>query len=124
MLVDTAARLGVTQPAEVSIHSQILSLLTQAHSYRETRTFQIDNGLPTPLWVVLVVLALVLISFVLFAGIEAPGHMMFASAFAFCTVLVLVLVRMLDYPFDGALALSDGDFVKMLQQVSALAQIQ
>jgi hypothetical protein len=124
MLVDLAARLGVTQPAEVSIHSQILSLLTQAHGYRETRTFQIDNSLPMPLWVVLVVLALVLISFVLFAGIEAPGHMVFASAFAFCTVLVLVLVRMLDHPFEGALALSDGDFVKMLQQVAALTQIQ
>jgi hypothetical protein len=123
LLMDIAARLEATRPVDVAMHSEIISLLTQAHAYRETRTFQINNGLPMPLWVVLVTLALVLISFVLFAGVDASGHMLFASAFAFCTVLVLVLVRMLDYPFEGALAINDADFVKMLQEVSALARV-
>jgi hypothetical protein len=47
-------------------------------------------------------------------------HIVVASAFAGCTVLVLVLVRMLDYPFEGALALPDADFLKLLEQVSDL----
>ena len=36
-------------------------------------------------------------------------------------VMVLVLVRMLDLPFQGALALPDADFVKLLGEVSGLA---
>jgi hypothetical protein len=115
---DLAGRLHSTQPSDVAIQSQMLSLLSQAHGYRETRTFQVRRSLPMAMWVVLSALAVFLIGFVLFAGIEGPGHMMFASAFAGCTVMVLVLVRLLDFPFEGALALSNADFVKVLGEVS------
>jgi hypothetical protein len=117
---DLAARLHSTQPSDVAIQGQMLSLLSQAHAYRETRTFQVRRNLPMAMWVVLSVLAAFLIGFVLFAGIEGPGHMLFASAFTGCTVMVLVLVRLLDFPFEGALTLSNGDFVKVLGEVSSM----
>jgi hypothetical protein len=115
---DLAARLHSTQPSDVAIQGQLLSLLSQAHAYRETRTFQVRRSLPTAMWMVLGVLSAFLIGFVLFAGIEGPGHMIFAGAFTGCTVMVLVLVRLLDFPFEGALSLSNGDFVKALGEVS------
>ncbi len=115
---DLAARLHSTAPSDVAIQGQMLSLLSQAHAYRETRTFQVSRSLPTAMWVVLSVLSVFLIGFVLFAGIEGPGHMMFASAFTGCTVMVLMLVRLLDFPFEGALTLSNADFVKVLGEVS------
>jgi hypothetical protein len=117
---DLAARLHSTAPSDVVIQGQLLSLLAQAHGYRETRTFQVSRSLPTPMWAVLIVLSLFLIGFVLFAGLEGPGHMMFASAFTGCTVMVLVLVRLLDFPFEGALTLSNADFVKVLAEVSSM----
>ena len=117
---DLAARLHSSAPADVAIQGQMLSLLSQAHGYRETRTFQVSRSLPTAMWAVLSVLSLFLIGFVLFAGIEGPGHMLFASAFTGCTVMVLVLVRLLDFPFEGALTLSSGDFVKVLGEVSSM----
>jgi len=116
-----ASGLDVTAPVAVSNQSQILSLLALAHADRETRIFQMTQGLPAPMWTVLITISLVLIAFVLFAGLERPGHMVLAGAFTGCTVLVLVLMKMLDYPFKGALALGDADFVKTLREVSALA---
>jgi hypothetical protein len=115
---DLAARLHSTQPSDVAIQGQIVTLLAQAHGYRETRTFQIRRSLPMAMWLVLSALSMFLIGFVLFAGVEGPGHMIFASAFSGCTVMVLVLVRLLDFPFEGAVALSNGDFVKLLGEVS------
>jgi len=35
-------------------------------------------------------------------------------------VLVFILVRMLDYPFEGALTLGNDDFVRMIGHVSRL----
>jgi hypothetical protein len=116
-----AANLNVTRSADAANQSQLLSLLATAHADRETRIFQMNQGLPTPMWAVLIVISLVLILFVLFAGVEKRGHMVLAGAFTGCTILVLVLMKMLDYPFEGALALGNDDFVKLLGRVSVLA---
>jgi hypothetical protein len=118
--LDTAARLPVAAPADVASRGQIVELLTRAHAFRETRLFQAAQGTPGAMWAVLLVLALILQLLVVFAGMDLRVHIVVASAFAGCTVLVLVLVRMLDYPFEGALALPDADFLKLLEQVSDL----
>jgi hypothetical protein len=98
-----------------------LSLLAQAHAYRETRIFQADQGLPIIIWLVMSFYALVLVMFVLFAGVESRiGHLLFTSVFTSSVVLLLILIRMLDYPFEGALALGNSDFVKTIERVSAL----
>jgi len=123
-IIQSAANLNVTRAVEVSDQGQIVSLLAQAHAYRETRTFQLSEGIPSFIWVMLIGISLTLIGFVVFAGLEDPGHMILAAAFSACMALVLVLVRMLDFPFEGALALPNTDFVKMLAQVSALASGQ
>jgi hypothetical protein len=119
-MLQTAARLAVPGGDGAS-KAQILSLLADAHAQRETRLFQMTQGLPVVLWLVLSVYTAFLIGCVLCAGVEsAAGHAIFAGAFTFCVVMVLVVVRMLDYPFEGALALHDGDFVKVSGEVSAV----
>ena len=76
-------------------------------------------SLPKAMWLVLSLLALFLIGLVLLSTADGLGHMLFACAFTGCTVMVLV--RMLDLPFQGALALPDSDFVRLLREVSGLA---
>jgi len=122
ILMQQAANLPLTRPVDVADQSQIVSLLAQAHASRETRTFELTQGMPMLIWIMLVGISAVLIGFVVFAGLENPGHMIFACAFTACTVLVLVLVRMLDFPFEGALALPDTDFIKSLGEVTLLAR--
>ena len=118
--LNVTATLDPTTPAEVANQAQILELLAQAHAERETRTFQAGSGLPGAVWTVLIGLAVILIGFVLFAGLERAGHIVLATAFAASTVGVLVLVKLLDYPFEGSLSLHPDDFIKTLGEVTAL----
>lgn len=119
-LLRQAANLQLSRQIDAANQAQIVSLLTQAHAFRETRTFEMNQGMPLLMWIMLIGISVVLMGFVVFAGLENPGHMIFACAFAACTVLVLVLVRMLDFPFEGALALPNSDFVKLLGEVKGL----
>jgi hypothetical protein len=109
----TAAKLHVIDPGDLAIRSQIVTLLTEAHAQRETRTFQLKLGMPSAMWTVLVFIAVILIAFVVLSGTEQPATLVFASCFTASIVMVLVLVRMLDFPFEGALAIGNGDFVKL-----------
>ena len=103
------------------VQAQILSLLVEAHARRETRIYQMSLGVPAALWVVLIGNAVVLVGFVVLAGVESKwAQMIFAAAFAGCTASILVLVHMLDFPFEGALALNNTDFVKVTGEVLAL----
>ena len=103
------------------VRSQILALLVEAHARRETRIYQMGLSVPPALWVVLIGNAAVLVGFVILAGVESSlAQMFFAAAFAGCTASVLVLVRMLDFPFEGALALSNADFAKVAREVVEL----
>jgi hypothetical protein len=119
--VQAAAHLNIARPGDAAVQSQMLALLAQAHAFRETRAFQATRGLPVVIWLVLASYALVLVVFVLFAGVESiVGHLLFTVTFAVSVALVLILVRMLDYPFEGALALSNADFVATLAHVRSL----
>jgi len=120
-IVDNAGRLNTTRPTDLTIQGQILSLLAEAHAFRESRIFQANQGLPVVIWIVLSFYALVLVAFVLFAGVESRiGHLLFSAIFATSVVLVLIVVRMLDYPFEGALTLSNSDFVETIEHVTML----
>ncbi|HEY2050725.1 MAG TPA: hypothetical protein VGH03_15400 [Caulobacteraceae bacterium] len=120
--LDVAGRISLTRPSDVALQSQIIALLSTAHGFRETRIFEIDKGVPTAMWSVLILLALFLIGFIVFAGVEGAGlHVLFAGAFAGCTVMVLVLVQLLDFPFEGGLHLSNIDFVRLLNEVSQIS---
>ena len=120
-IVQAAGRLSIAQPTDTTIQGQILSLLAQAHGFRETRIFQANQGLPIIIWLVLSFYGLVLVVFVLFAGVVSrTAHCFFTAIFATSVVLVLILVRMLDYPFEGALTLSNDDFLKTIERVTPL----
>lgn len=116
-----AASLG-SGGGDTVVKAQILSLLAQAHAARETRIFQMTQGVPAFMWFMLIGISSVLVLFVAAAGLDNPGRILFVVVFAASVSVVLVLVRMLDFPFEGALALPDSDFVKLLHEASALAR--
>ncbi len=120
-VIEAAARLDAEDPARATLRGHILGLLTDAHAARETRIFQVDSAVPPAVWAVLDILATMLILCVVFAGVEYPLHMFISAAFAACIVLVLVLVAMLDYPFEGDLSLGPGWFVQLLRHTLALS---
>ncbi len=121
MLVRAAALIARDDPARPRATAEILSLLATAHAEREARIFQVGSGVPGPLWAVLIVFAVVLEMFVALAALSWP-----ATAFAFSAVFaagitsILVIGRLLDYPFEGALAIPSSDFVDLLGKLRLL----
>jgi hypothetical protein len=120
ILMRQAANLHVSGAMEVATGSQVINLVALAHASRETRTFQLTAAAPPFLWLLLIAMSAILVLFVVCAGVERPMHMVFAAVFAGSVAMVLVLVRMLDLPFEGALALPDTDFLKLIGLVSTL----
>ncbi|HEX4078865.1 MAG TPA: hypothetical protein VHX61_08340 [Rhizomicrobium sp.] len=104
------------------VKAQILGLMAQAQAARETRLFQAGLGMPPAMWVMVIAIGGILILFVLVSGTQPPGTVILAASFAASIAMVLVLVRMLDYPFQGALALDDGRFRLVAHQTEILLQ--
>jgi hypothetical protein len=122
-LMQTAARLPVASAADAPVKAQLLELLSAAHAEREVRLYQARNGLPTILWVVLIAFSVTLLLFVAFSSIERYVWLtLFVTTFAFCVSAILALVGLLNYPFQGALALTPIDFVDRLADVMTLLQ--
>jgi hypothetical protein len=121
-MIRTAANLPATGPHNNDIHDQIVTLLLDAHAKRETRLFEMTQGIPVILWGVIIVYAAVLASFVVLSGVEyAPSLIVFSILFCGLNLMILVIIKMLDYPFEGALALPPVDFQKTLVTLQILA---
>jgi hypothetical protein len=122
-LMQTAARLPVAEAADGPVKGQLLELLSTAHAEREVRLYQAANGLPEILWVVLIGFGLILMVFVAFSSIERYLWLtLFVTTFAVCVSAILALVGLLNYPFQGAIALTPSDFADRLADVTALIQ--
>jgi hypothetical protein len=120
-LIQEVASLRLSDPDQQGKKSEMLSLLAQAHAQRETRIFQADSGIPGSLWTVLIGFTIVLALFVSLSGIQ---YRTTAVAISVCFTAgissILVVARLLDYPFEGALGLPPTDFVNVVGKVSNL----
>ncbi len=122
-LMQQAARLPVATAGDGSVKAQLLTLLSTAHAEREVRLFQAGNGLPSILWIVLILFGVVLMVFVTFSGVENYGWLtLFGVTFALCVSAILALVGLLNYPFEGAIALTPADFADRLADLQGLLQ--
>lgn len=119
MLAEAAA--PALEGRALAARTQILSLLTRAHAFRETRMFQANLAVPTIFWVLLVAFGVVLTGFLLCFGMaNIWSQVAFTAVFAGLIAFVLLLVALMNYPFGGALRLRPGDYQKALQNVQAL----
>lgn len=120
-MLTTAARLSsATEPAS-AVKPQIISALTQAHQERETRLFEITQGIPGLIWALLSLFSLVLIGFLFAFGIDyIASQIAFVAVFAAMLSLALLTVSLLDYPFEGPLRIPPSDFQATLAKVDRL----
>lgn len=114
------ASLCAASQEHTQVTAQILGLVVQAHDQRETRTYELLQSVPGFIWITLLVLFLVQVVFLSFAGVEQPIHIILATLFCACTVLVLISIRLLDYPFEGALAITNNGFGELAHQIDEL----
>jgi hypothetical protein len=116
-----AARLPAEQADDRTIREGILSLVASAHQHRDQRLFEMTRGLPGLIWLLLSFFVVVLVGFLLFFGVEyIASQMVFTGAFAACLAFVLIVVHLLDYPFEGVLRLTPIGFEVTVSRVAAL----
>ncbi len=121
VLIQAVANLRLPDPGQRDKKAEMLSLLAQAHTQRETRIFQASSGIPIPLWTVLIAFTLILTLFVSLSDIKyRTTAVAIAACFAAGISSILVLARLLDFPFEGSLALPPTDFVGVIGKVSDL----
>jgi hypothetical protein len=120
-LIQAVANLKFDNPAESDKKPELLSLLTQAHEQREVRIYQAGSGIPGVLWWVLIGFEMILIVFVVMSGLRYwASAALVSGVFAASVSSILVVARLLDYPFEGALALHPHDFVEVTNKVVGL----
>jgi hypothetical protein len=103
------------------IRDQMSALMATAHQQRETRLFQVGLGMPAILWVLLISLAAAMVCFVAFCGMEyLVSQITLTAVFAAAVALILVVVRLLDHPFEGVLQLPASDFQETLSKVHSI----
>src|SRR5215469_10922405 len=111
----------VTDPADTQVRGQLLNLLAAAHQSRETRLFQMTQGVPGLVWGLLIIFASGLIGCMLVFAAEASlSKAVLVGVFTSSLTLALLTVRMLDFPFESALQLSSRDFSETLDKVDRL----
>lgn len=103
-------------------NGELLSLLERAHQERETRLFQMTLGVPDVLWCLLILMSVVLVGFAALCGVEyVVSQALFAGLLGGAIAFVLVVVHLLDYPFEGALRLPPTVFQQAFQVVTSLS---
>jgi hypothetical protein len=113
-----------TDPEDSQVRGQMLNLLATAHQSRETRLFQMTQGVPALIWTLLIVFAAALVGCMLvFAAEASVSKAVLLGVFTSCLTLALLTVRMLDFPFESALQLSSHDFNETLGKVDRLIAI-
>lgn len=124
-IIQETARMRPDNLADLGTRAQLLSFLEQAQMQRSSRLFQLASGIPSLLWCLLIGFGAVLAVFVTLAGVENGGALIsFSVTFATAVAAILVLIHLLDYPFEGALALSPQPFTVALEQISLLTTVK
>ena len=103
------------------VRGHLLSLLAAAHQSRETRLYQMKQSVPGLVWSLLAVFAFGLIGCMLVFAAEASiSKAVLAGIFTSSLALALLTVRMLDFPFESALALPSQNFNDIREKVDRL----
>jgi hypothetical protein len=121
-IIQATARMRPDGAADMGTRQQLLTFLEQADSHRAERIFQIGSGVPSLLWCLLIGFGVVLATFVTMAGVDNGGALVsFSMTFAAAVAAILLLIHLLDYPFEGALALGPEPFIVALKKVALVA---
>jgi hypothetical protein len=106
------------QPRNATEQAFFLESVSKLNSFRELRRQRIMDsrtGIPSLLWLVLIVGGVNTISLTFFFGVENMRVQLVISILLAVTIsLALFTIMSLDYPFTGAVSVSSGPFKMML----------
>jgi hypothetical protein len=101
----------------VELYAEGLDQVQRLADARRTRLVQAEEGLPTVLWVVLIVGGIVVVGFAYLFGMENTGaHALMVASLAGVIALVLFTIAALDHPFSGGARIGPEAFELVLER--------
>ena len=99
------------------LYAEGLDQVQRLADARRTRLVVAEEGLPTVLWVVLVVAGIVVVGFAYLFGMDNTGaHALMVVALAGVIALVLFTIAAMDHPFTGAAQVGPEAFELVLER--------
>ena len=109
--------------AEQTLYSQALQRANELNQNRSARLFYAREGLPLILWVVLGVLALIILLFTYFVGMESARlHIVAVAVLTLGFAFTIFTIIVLDRPFGGDLRVSPEAFEVVLNEIEGDSQ--
>ncbi len=108
--------LNPTAGAQLARYNQILEQLHDLDNARRERLLAAEEGLPTILWVVLILGGVITVGFTYLFGLENTlVHTLMVASLAMIISLTLFTVAALDYPFKGDVRIRPVAFERVLE---------
>lgn len=105
---------------EEALYSQALSLVAGLDEGRAQRLLEVREGIPSILWVVLIVGGVVTVCFTYLLGVRTEWlHVFMVVSYALVLALILYTIRALDYPFDGLAQVGPDAFEAALSRMES-----
>ena len=116
----TVQNINPDTQAEVVLYEQGLERVHDLANARRDRLVEAREGIPTILWVVLVVGAIVTVGFTYLFGMDSTTtHTLMVAALALVIGLVLFTIGSLEYPFSGDVRLGPEAFELVLKRFAS-----
>jgi hypothetical protein len=104
-----------TTEAQQVLYEQGLQQVNDLADARGERLLDAEEGLPSILWVVLIVGGIEVVSFTYLFGLESTSvHVLMVASLTLIIALVLFTVAALDYPFKGDIHIGPQAFEQVL----------
>ncbi|MBA2616752.1 MAG: DUF4239 domain-containing protein [Rubrobacter sp.] len=105
---------------EGALYSQALTLVGELDQNRALRLLEVREGIPSILWVVLILGGAATVCFTYLLGVGAEWlHVSMIVAYTAVLALILYTVWALDYPFDGLVQVGPDAFEAALSRMES-----
>jgi hypothetical protein len=114
---DSIQRMNPATDAQQVLYERGLQDVHDLAEARRDRLLEAEEGLPTILWVVLIVGGINVVGFTYLFGLESTSvHMLMVASLTLIIALVLFTVAALDYPFKGDIHIGPEAFEQVLNR--------
>lgn len=105
---------------EDDLYAQVLALVGELDQNRALRLLEVREGIPSILWVVLVLGGATTVCFTYLLAVKTEWlHVVMISAYTLVLALTLFTIGALDYPFDGVVQVSPDAFEAALSRMES-----
>jgi uncharacterized protein (DUF983 family) len=106
-----------SSPGQQVLYEQGFERMRDLSDARRDRLLEAEQGLPSILWVVLIVGGIIVVSFTYLFGLDSTlVHLLMVAALALIISLVLFTVAALDYPFKGDIMIGPDAMEQVLRR--------